>query len=99
MHGVVNVVTCALWSGATCEMMTKFDAEKVWNRYGVGEGEKRRRRREGEWEESGGRQEFSHLFFSSFFFFFLLQIQEPCPPSPHFIHGSTNNIFEIDKRV
>lgn len=33
MHGVVNVVTCALWSGARCEMMPKFDAGKVWQRF------------------------------------------------------------------
>eukprot|EP00026_Physarum_polycephalum_P005023 Phypoly_transcript_05049.p1 GENE.Phypoly_transcript_05049~~Phypoly_transcript_05049.p1 ORF type:complete len:550 (+),score=76.05 Phypoly_transcript_05049:76-1650(+) len=33
VHGVVNVVTCALWSGATCEMMPKFDADKVWKRF------------------------------------------------------------------
>lgn len=32
VHGVVNVVACALWSGATCEMTAKFDADMVWNR-------------------------------------------------------------------
>jgi malonyl-CoA/methylmalonyl-CoA synthetase len=31
VHGVVNVVTCALWSGATCEF-AGFDAEAVWRR-------------------------------------------------------------------
>ena len=32
VHGVVNVVTCALWSGATCELMPRFDADQVWRR-------------------------------------------------------------------
>ena len=30
VHGITNVVTCALWSGAKCEMLQEFDAEKVW---------------------------------------------------------------------
>ena len=30
VHGVVNVVTCALWSGATCEMLPAFDPEEAW---------------------------------------------------------------------
>ncbi|XP_041455657.1 malonate--CoA ligase ACSF3, mitochondrial-like [Lytechinus variegatus] len=29
-HGVVNCLACPLWSGATCVMLPKFDAEKVW---------------------------------------------------------------------
>jgi malonyl-CoA/methylmalonyl-CoA synthetase len=32
IHGIVNVLTCALWSGATCEILSKFDAEGVWAR-------------------------------------------------------------------
>ncbi|QLE58216.1 acyl-CoA synthetase [Nostoc sp. TCL26-01] len=32
IHGIVNVLTCALWSGAKCHMLHKFDAEVVWNR-------------------------------------------------------------------
>jgi malonyl-CoA/methylmalonyl-CoA synthetase len=32
IHGIVNILTCALWSGAVCEMMPAFDAEKVWGR-------------------------------------------------------------------
>jgi malonyl-CoA/methylmalonyl-CoA synthetase len=31
VHGIVNVLTCALWAGATCEMLPKFDAEGVWD--------------------------------------------------------------------
>jgi malonyl-CoA/methylmalonyl-CoA synthetase len=32
LHGIVNVLTCALWAGATCEMLAAFDPEQVWNR-------------------------------------------------------------------
>ena len=32
IHGIVNVLTCALWAGAKCEMLTKFDAKAVWAR-------------------------------------------------------------------
>lgn len=32
IHGIVNVLTCALWAGAECHMLSKFDAETVWNR-------------------------------------------------------------------
>lgn len=31
VHGIINVMSCALWSGACCEFLPKFDAEKVWN--------------------------------------------------------------------
>lgn len=30
LHGIINVLTCALWSGARCHMMAKFDAAAVW---------------------------------------------------------------------
>lgn len=33
VHGVINVLTCALWSGAVCEMMPKFDAKTVWQQF------------------------------------------------------------------
>src|SRR6059036_2884680 len=29
VHGIVNVLTCALWAGARCEMPPKFAAERV----------------------------------------------------------------------
>ena len=29
IHGIVNVLTCALWAGAECHMMVKFDAQEV----------------------------------------------------------------------
>lgn len=30
VHGIINVLSCALWSGACCEFLPKFDADKVW---------------------------------------------------------------------
>ena len=38
LHGILNVVCCALWSGAICEMMPKFDADKVWQRISEADG-------------------------------------------------------------
>jgi malonyl-CoA/methylmalonyl-CoA synthetase len=32
VHGIVNVLTTALWNGATCEMMPSFDPVEVWRR-------------------------------------------------------------------
>ena len=32
IHGIVNVLTCALWAGAECHTLPKFEAEIVWNR-------------------------------------------------------------------
>jgi malonyl-CoA/methylmalonyl-CoA synthetase len=37
VHGIINVVGCALWSGATCEMLARFDANAVWDRIAGGE--------------------------------------------------------------
>jgi malonyl-CoA/methylmalonyl-CoA synthetase len=36
VHGIVNVLCCALWSGAVCEMLARFDAEEVWRRFESG---------------------------------------------------------------
>ncbi|MFB3918109.1 MAG: acyl-CoA synthetase [Terriglobales bacterium] len=36
VHGIINVVSCALWSGATCEMLPRFDANTVWERIANG---------------------------------------------------------------
>ncbi|CAG8591582.1 21323_t:CDS:10, partial [Cetraspora pellucida] len=33
MHGIINALTCGLYSGATVEMMPKFDAASVWDRW------------------------------------------------------------------
>ena len=30
VHGIINVVSCALWAGAACEMLPRFDANAVW---------------------------------------------------------------------
>src|SRR3954471_1330813 len=30
VHGIINVVACALWSGATCEIQPSFDADATW---------------------------------------------------------------------
>jgi malonyl-CoA/methylmalonyl-CoA synthetase len=32
VHGIVAVVGCALWAGAACEMLPKFDADETWKR-------------------------------------------------------------------
>lgn len=36
VHGIINVVSCALWSGATCQMLPRFDANAVWDRIAGG---------------------------------------------------------------
>ncbi|MBX6365924.1 MAG: acyl-CoA synthetase, partial [Gemmatimonadetes bacterium] len=37
VHGIVNVLTCALWSGAICEILPAFDARAVWARLARGD--------------------------------------------------------------
>lgn len=37
VHGLINVVTTALWNGATVEMHEAFDAAPVWDRLGSGD--------------------------------------------------------------
>ena len=32
VHGIINVLSCALWSGASCELMPKFNGPEVWKR-------------------------------------------------------------------
>ncbi len=36
VHGIINVVCCALWAGAICEMLPRFDANAVWERIAGG---------------------------------------------------------------
>src|SRR5271166_1109336 len=36
VHGIINVLSCALWSGAVCEMLPRFDAHAVWERIARG---------------------------------------------------------------
>ena len=31
VHGIINVVCCALWMGATCQMLPRFDANHTWD--------------------------------------------------------------------
>ena len=33
IHGIINVLACALWSGATCEMLPRFDPDEVWEHF------------------------------------------------------------------
>lgn len=33
IHGIINALSCALWSGATCEILPKFDTHEVWSRF------------------------------------------------------------------
>jgi malonyl-CoA/methylmalonyl-CoA synthetase len=37
VHGIINVVACALWAGAVCEMHAGFDAASTWARLGSGD--------------------------------------------------------------
>ena len=37
VHGIVNVVGCALAAGATCEILPHFDVERTWERLASGE--------------------------------------------------------------
>ena len=30
VHGIINILSCALWSGGCCELLEKFDADKIW---------------------------------------------------------------------
>ena len=32
IHGIINVLSCALWSGACCEFLPKFEPKKVWEK-------------------------------------------------------------------
>jgi malonyl-CoA/methylmalonyl-CoA synthetase len=36
VHGIVNVLACALWAGATCEILPRFDAGETWRAIGSG---------------------------------------------------------------
>ncbi len=37
VHGIINVLSCAMWAGAVCEMVPKFSADKVWERLASGD--------------------------------------------------------------
>ncbi len=36
VHGIVNVLGCALWSGAVCDIHPRFDAVELWQRFAAG---------------------------------------------------------------
>jgi malonyl-CoA/methylmalonyl-CoA synthetase len=36
VHGIVNVLGCALWAGACCEFLAPFDAAACWERFAGG---------------------------------------------------------------
>jgi malonyl-CoA/methylmalonyl-CoA synthetase len=38
LHGILNLLCCALYSGACCEFMPRFDARRVWDRIARGDG-------------------------------------------------------------
>ncbi|MEM2760108.1 MAG: acyl-CoA synthetase [Nitrososphaerales archaeon] len=33
VHGIINVLTCAMWVGAVCEILPRFEANEVWKRF------------------------------------------------------------------
>jgi malonyl-CoA/methylmalonyl-CoA synthetase len=33
IHGIVNVLLCALWAGATCDISQRFNADDMWDRF------------------------------------------------------------------
>ena len=37
IHGIINVLGCALWAGAACEMMGRFEAGAAWEQIMAGE--------------------------------------------------------------
>lgn len=37
VHGIVNVLTCALWNGALCQILPRFRPVDVWERLALGE--------------------------------------------------------------
>lgn len=37
VHGIVNVLTCSLWAGATCRIPAKVDAEAIWEELAGGD--------------------------------------------------------------
>ena len=38
VHGIINSLCCALWSGATCEILPEFDIDRVWQRLAASDG-------------------------------------------------------------
>ncbi len=38
LHGILNLLCCPLWAGATCEIQPGFDADAVWKRIAAADG-------------------------------------------------------------
>jgi len=36
VHGIINIMSCALWVGGCCQFMPKFDAAKLWSFFSEG---------------------------------------------------------------
>ena len=36
VHGIINILTCALWNGAICEFLPKFNVAQVWHKFAEG---------------------------------------------------------------
>lgn len=36
VHGIINVLCCAMWVGGVCEILPRFDADEVWKRIAQG---------------------------------------------------------------
>jgi malonyl-CoA/methylmalonyl-CoA synthetase len=34
IHGIINIVCCTLWAGATCNMLPRFNADAIWDSIG-----------------------------------------------------------------
>lgn len=37
VHGIVNVISCSMWSGATCRFLNEFSAEEIFRLFELGE--------------------------------------------------------------
>ncbi len=37
VHGIINVLLCAFWAGAACDILPRFDADRVWARIAEGD--------------------------------------------------------------
>ena len=37
VHGIINILSCALWSGACCEFLPKFEVQRVFEVFSLGE--------------------------------------------------------------
>ena len=38
LHGIINALSCTLWAGATCELLSRFNADQAWSRFVANDG-------------------------------------------------------------